>query len=86
VTPNKEKLAKRLLKEESKWDGKYPIPMTWFEGGRIEDLGAVDLVLISEEDKCCWIANAVSAMVLYLKGYCVVKDPKILAKRKEFTK
>ena len=84
VTLDREKRAKRILKQETNWDGKLPIPITWFGGANMEELAGIDLIHTSGDDQCIWVKNAVSALVLYMKGHSLVEDKSVLAKRKTF--
>ena len=84
VTLDREKRAKRILRQETNWDGKLPIPVTWFGGVSMEELAGIDLVHTSGDDKCIWVGNAVSALVLYMKGHSLVEDDAVLNKRKTF--
>lgn len=84
VTLNREKRAKRILKQETNWDGKLPIPVEWFGGASMEELAGIDLVHTSGDDKCIWVGNAVSALILYMKGHSLVEDKAVLIKRKTF--
>ena len=84
VTLDREKRAKRILKQETNWDGKLPIPVEWFGGASMEELAGIDLIHTSGDDQCIWVGNAVSALVLYMKGHSLVEDGTVLAKRKTF--
>ena len=84
VVLDREKRAKRILKSETNWDGRFPIPVTWFGGVSMEELAGIDLIHTSGDDKCIWVGNAVSALVLYMKGHSLVENETVLAKRKTF--
>jgi hypothetical protein len=84
VTPDREKLAKRLLKSEAGWDGKRPIPVKWLGAAGADDLGGIELVHVSGDDCCLWVADPISAMVIFLKGHDLEHDSGVLAKRKTF--
>jgi hypothetical protein len=84
VVPDREKLAKRILKEEAHWDGKKPIPVKWLGAAGTDDLSGIELVHTSGDDHCFWVADPISAMVLFLKGHDLERNPDVLAKRKTF--
>ena len=85
VVPNRERRAKRFLKNEAGWDGNFPIPVTYFGGVKVSELGDdFNMIHASADDQCYWVGDAVSAAILYLKGHNLVKDQTVLAKRKTF--
>lgn len=87
VSADREMRAMAMLKREAGWDGKYPIPVKWLFGEKIEeDLIGVNLLCTSDEDKCFWVGDAVSALNLYMKGYDLETELTVLAKRKTIKK
>ena len=85
VTADREERAKRILKNEAGWDGKFPIPVAYFGGAKVSELCEdFNLIHASADDQCCWVGDAVSACVLFLRGHDLVKDPEVLSKRKTF--
>ena len=84
VTLDREKSAKKILERETNWDRKFPIPITWFGGASMKEFAGIDLIHTSGDDHCIWVGNAVSALVLYMKGHSIIEDKAVLAKRKTF--
>ena len=84
VASDRNKLAKKILRSEAGWDGKCPIPVKWFGGIGVDDLMGISLIHTSGDDECYWVADPVSALVLFLKGHDLEKAPEVLAKRKTF--
>jgi len=86
VTLDKEIRARKSLKSDAGWDGKFPIPVSYFGGSRVEELDdeMLNLIHVSADDQCIWVGDAVSAAFLYRRGHNLVNDPDILAKRKTF--
>ena len=82
VTLDREKRAKRFLKTEAGWDGKFPIPVSYEGGAKVGELDKdFNLIHASADDRCLWVGDAVSAAILYLRGHNLVKDQAVLAKR-----
>ena len=85
VTLDREKRAKKILKQEANWDGKLPIPVSYAGGAKISELDEdFNLIHASADDQCYWVGDVVSAAILFLRGHNLVKDEAILAKRKTF--
>lgn len=85
VVPDREKRAKGFLKNEAGWDGKLPIPVSYFGGVKLSELSEdFNLIHASADDQCYWVGDAVSAVILYRRGHNLVKDQTVLAKRKTF--
>lgn len=86
VSADRKKRAEVILKQEAGWDGKYPIPVKMFGGAKAEELSSINLIHTSADDKCYWVEDAVSALILFLKAHNLETSPAILAKRKTFKK
>lgn len=85
VVLDREKRAQKILKQEAGWDGKFPIPVTFAGGCKLTELDEdFNLIHASGDDQCCWLGDAVSAAILYLRGHDLIKDKSVLAKRKTF--
>lgn len=85
VIPDEEELAKRFLKSDFGWDGKYPIPVSWFGCKDIKELEDIDdLIHLSGDDHCIWVGTAATAYALCNKGYSIIVEKLVLAKRKTF--
>lgn len=82
--PDREELAKKTLMEMADWDGNFPIPVKWLGGICMKDLHCLQIVHISGDDSCLWVANAVSALVLYYLGHDLETNTQILEKRKSY--
>jgi hypothetical protein len=82
--PDRESLAKRILRQEAGWDGKLPIPITWRGGALPQDLSNVQIIHTSGDDKCCWVPDVVSALILFLKGHDIITNTDVLKKRITF--
>lgn len=78
VTPDRKKLAEKILTKEAGWDGMLPIPVRWVGTVEPEDLHGVTLL---RAEGIFWVGDPVSALTLFLNGYNLEKDPEILAKR-----
>lgn len=81
VTPDREKLAERILRQETGWDGKFPIPVTYYGGAERDDMQDLNLLHADDDSRCFWFRDAASALVMFLKGHDLVTDPSILGKR-----
>lgn len=87
VSDDREERAKRILKQEAGWDGKYPIPVSYFGASKVKELEQMDefdLIHSSGDDRCFWVNTAVSALILYFRGHDLIKDQRVLLKRKTF--
>lgn len=84
VSSNKNGLAKRILLQNTDWDGKYPIAVKWYGGSVPQDMFDINILHTSGDDRVFWVKDATSAAILFLKGHDIVNDPRILAKRKTF--
>ena len=81
VTPDREKLAERILKEEAGWDGEFPIPVAYYGGAERCDMKDLSILHADGDSQCFWLKTASSALVLFLKGHNLVTEPSILRKR-----
>ena len=86
VVPDREKREKGFLRNEAGWDGKFPIPVSYFGGSRVEELSeeVLNLIHVSADDHCIWVGDAISAAFLYRRGHNLVMDQAVLVKRKTF--
>ena len=91
VSPDREKRACKIMKQEGGWDGKYPIPMSYRGGIKVNELNKIqecdedfNLIHFSGDDKCFWVGNAVTACIFFIHGHDFVKDQQVLAKRETF--
>ena len=93
ISPDRSKIARKILKDEARWDGELPIPVSWFGGvdaddliGNKKDLGAINILHTSGDDRCFWVKDPVSALILFMKGHDLITDEKVLMKRETFKK
>ena len=86
VIPDEEKRAKGFLRNEAGWDGKFPIPVSYFGGAKVKELDEemLNLIHVSADDQCIWVGDAVSAAFLYRRGHNLVMDQTVLDKRNTF--
>jgi len=86
ITLDKEERVRKSLMRDAGWDGKFPIPVSYFGGVKMKELDdeVLNLIHVSADDHCIWVGDAVSAAFLYRRGHNLVNDPSILSKRKTF--
>ena len=88
VVLDREERARRILKQETDWDGEFPIQFSYYGGSTIEEIGELgdqlNIIHVSGDDHCLWLGDAVSASILFLLAHDLVKDPSVLAKRESF--
>jgi hypothetical protein len=83
VSPEEER-AQEILRQKAGWDGGYPIAVKWDGNAQSEDVKKVKVIQASGDDHCYWVADAVSALVLFEKGHSLETSPLVLAKRVTF--
>lgn len=73
--------AQAILVYSAGWDGKFPIPVTYYGGAERDDMQDLNLLHADGDSQCFWFRDAASALVMFLKGHDLVTDPSILRKR-----
>ena len=84
ISADGERMAQRILTQEAGWDGKFPIPVQWNGNAKASDMESVKLVHASGDDKCFWVKDAASAVILLFLGHALETAPEVLAKRVTF--
>lgn len=73
-----------ILKDHG-WDGKFPIPVSYFGGASVPQVEKMtDIIAFSGDDKAIWVGTIETAVSLVKEGHNIVTDPKILDKRKAY--
>lgn len=83
LSPDREERAKEVLKQLG-WNEKFPIPVKWDGNAKSEDLRLVNIVHTSGDDKCFWLRDAVSAVILFFLGHDLENSKEILKKQDAF--